>query len=168
MPDSQPKPFTQTPEPAFKPISSIPPPPAGLSAACGWPAHCLAYLEGGSAPMAMSNLPAAPFGRTRFMDMAPGHADFTAAVIDGLSRPQKALPGTFFHDETGSALFDRMCEQPECYPARAELAILERAGAPNRRPAGPWRATGGTGQRGIPQGSLPAGPAGQSALLCRD
>jgi dimethylhistidine N-methyltransferase len=87
--------------------------------------------------MAMPNLPAAPFGRTRFMDMAPGHADFAAAVIDGLSRAQKALPGTFFHDETGLALFQRLCDQPEYYLARAEQAILERAGAPIAALLGP-------------------------------
>lgn len=48
-----------------------------------------------------------------------------AEIIDGLSRPQKTLSPKFFYDERGSQLFDAICELPEYYPTRTELAILE-------------------------------------------
>jgi L-histidine N-alpha-methyltransferase len=46
-------------------------------------------------------------------------------VLDGLTRPFKELPPKHFYDARGAALFDRICEQPEYYPTRAERAILE-------------------------------------------
>ncbi|MBL8658121.1 MAG: L-histidine N(alpha)-methyltransferase [Rhodospirillales bacterium] len=51
--------------------------------------------------------------------------DFRAAVLDGLSRPQKAIPSRYFYDERGSALFDRICTLDEYYPTRTEIGILE-------------------------------------------
>jgi L-histidine Nalpha-methyltransferase len=49
-------------------------------------------------------------------------------ALDGLTKPFKELPPKHFYDARGSELFDRICEQPEYYPTRAELAILgERA-----------------------------------------
>jgi L-histidine N-alpha-methyltransferase len=51
-------------------------------------------------------------------------------VLDGLTRPFKELPPKHFYDARGAELFDRICEQPEYYPTRAERAILEQnAGA---------------------------------------
>ena len=50
-------------------------------------------------------------------------------VLDGLTRPFKELPPKHFYDSRGSELFERICEQPEYYPTRAERSILEsRAG----------------------------------------
>ena len=50
-------------------------------------------------------------------------------VLDGLTRPFKELPPKHFYDTRGSELFDAICAQPEYYPTRTELAILEaRAG----------------------------------------
>ncbi len=46
-------------------------------------------------------------------------------VLDGLTRPFKELPPKHFYDARGAELFDRICELPEYYPARAERAILE-------------------------------------------
>ncbi len=57
-------------------------------------------------------------------DLEPTAADMLALVIEGLSKPQKTLPSAFFYDETGSALFDQICDQPEYYPTRTELAIM--------------------------------------------
>ena len=54
-----------------------------------------------------------------------GAAEFQADVIAGLSRRQKALPPKHFYDDIGSALFDRICEQPEYYLTRTEVRILE-------------------------------------------
>jgi L-histidine N-alpha-methyltransferase len=45
-------------------------------------------------------------------------------VLDGLTRPFKELPPKHFYDARGSELFERICELPEYYPTRTELAIL--------------------------------------------
>lgn len=42
-----------------------------------------------------------------------------------LSRP-RSLPPKYFYDETGSALFDRICDTEEYYPTRTESALLQR------------------------------------------
>jgi L-histidine N-alpha-methyltransferase len=66
-------------------------------------------------------------GATRpaaFHDHHPGEDSFRAALIEGLSRPQKAIPCRFLYDARGSALFDRICELPEYYPTRTEIKIL--------------------------------------------
>jgi dimethylhistidine N-methyltransferase len=51
--------------------------------------------------------------------------EFTTAVLDGLSRPQKTLPCRFFYDQRGSELFEEITRLPEYYPTRTETAILE-------------------------------------------
>jgi L-histidine Nalpha-methyltransferase len=45
-------------------------------------------------------------------------------VLDGLTKPFKELAPKHFYDARGSELFEQICEQPEYYPTRAELAIL--------------------------------------------
>ena len=50
---------------------------------------------------------------------------FKADVLEGLSRPRKALPSKWLYDEAGSALFEQITELPEYYPTRTELALLE-------------------------------------------
>ena len=60
---------------------------------------------------------------------APGADLFTADealrdVLGGLSRPEKALPGKYLWDETGSALFERICGTRDYYLTGAELALL--------------------------------------------
>ncbi len=47
-----------------------------------------------------------------------------AEFIEGLERPQKLISPKFFYDETGSELFDAICEQPEYYPTRTEIGIM--------------------------------------------
>ncbi len=68
----------------------------------------------------------APAARRRAIlhDLHPGADDFRAAVIAGLSRPDRALPCRFLYDGPGSALFDAICELPEYYPTRTETSIL--------------------------------------------
>jgi dimethylhistidine N-methyltransferase len=56
-------------------------------------------------------------------DLAPA-ARFRADVLAGLRRTHKRLPCKYFYDDVGSQLFDRICELPEYYPTRTELAIL--------------------------------------------
>jgi dimethylhistidine N-methyltransferase len=53
--------------------------------------------------------------------------EFRVDVLKGLAGPEKTLPCKYFYDETGSRLFDRICELPEYYLTRAELAILRRS-----------------------------------------
>lgn len=45
-----------------------------------------------------------------------------------LSRPRN-LPPKYFYDETGSRLFDRICDTPEYYPTRTEAGLLKRYAA---------------------------------------
>ena len=45
-------------------------------------------------------------------------------VLDGLSRPEKTLPGKYLWDETGSALFARICDTQDYYLTRSEVALL--------------------------------------------
>jgi L-histidine Nalpha-methyltransferase len=51
---------------------------------------------------------------------------FREDAVRGLSAPRKTLPPKWLYDRRGSALFELICEQPEYYPTRTELAILER------------------------------------------
>jgi L-histidine Nalpha-methyltransferase len=61
----------------------------------------------------------------------PRHADesdFATDVIGGLQLTPKRVPAKYFYDAAGSALFERITEQPEYYPTRSEMDILrERA-----------------------------------------
>jgi dimethylhistidine N-methyltransferase len=72
-----------------------------------------------------------------FDDLAPEPDDFMAEVIKGLSREPKTLPCKFFYDERGSALFDEICDLPEYYPTRTEIALLESISADLARHIGP-------------------------------
>jgi Histidine-specific methyltransferase, SAM-dependent len=45
-------------------------------------------------------------------------------VLDGLTRPFKELPPKHFYDAQGAALFERICDLPEYFPARTERALL--------------------------------------------
>ena len=62
----------------------------------------------------------------RFYDEHPGTISLREEVHGGLARQPKAIPPKFFYDQRGSQLFDRICEQPEYYPTRTEIGILQR------------------------------------------
>src|SRR6185312_9513912 len=48
----------------------------------------------------------------------------------GLGLKPKRLPSWLFYDERGSALFEQICEQPEYYLTRREIALMdEHAGS---------------------------------------
>ena len=51
-------------------------------------------------------------------------------IIEGMTQPQKRLPSKYFYDAYGSWLFERICDLPEYYLTRTELAILA-ANAPD-------------------------------------
>ncbi|HET8699825.1 MAG TPA: L-histidine N(alpha)-methyltransferase [Gammaproteobacteria bacterium] len=46
------------------------------------------------------------------------------SILEGLSAEPKRLSPKYFYDERGSELFDRICELPEYYPTRTELALM--------------------------------------------
>jgi dimethylhistidine N-methyltransferase len=69
-------------------------------------------------------------GVVRFYNFLPEGDSFINDVLTGLARPQKTLPPKYFYDARGCELFEQICELPEYYPTRTELAIMrEHAGA---------------------------------------
>src|SRR4030095_16695568 len=67
-------------------------------------------------------------GQIAVLDFAPANTEFCEQVIDGLSQQPRTLPCKFFYDETGSALFAKICELPEYYITRTEMRILHERG----------------------------------------
>jgi dimethylhistidine N-methyltransferase len=59
-----------------------------------------------------------------FHDLAPAEESFRDAALSGLTRRAKSLPCRFLYDERGSALFEEICELPEYYLTRTEMALL--------------------------------------------
>lgn len=53
-------------------------------------------------------------------------AAFRRDLIEGLSRPQKAVPPKWFYDAEGSRLFEAITRLPEYYPTRQEKALLRQ------------------------------------------
>ena len=64
-----------------------------------------------------------PEGRAQHLTSLRGER---AEIVHGLLADRKTLPPKLFYDAAGAVLFELICEQPEYYPTRAELAILER------------------------------------------
>lgn len=62
---------------------------------------------------------------------------FLEAALEGLSRPQKALPCRYLYDDAGCELFERICEQPEYYLSRAEVMALRAHAGEIARALGP-------------------------------
>jgi dimethylhistidine N-methyltransferase len=63
--------------------------------------------------------------RFEFRDLKPGTGSFLHDVVAGLSAQRKTLPPKYFYDERGANLFDAICDLPEYYPTRTEIAMLE-------------------------------------------
>jgi L-histidine N-alpha-methyltransferase len=63
----------------------------------------------------------------RYADPTDLPASLAADVWRGLAKRPRQLPSKYFYDARGAVLFQRICELPEYYLPRAELAILERA-----------------------------------------
>ncbi len=55
--------------------------------------------------------------------------DDLSEILEGLARPQKTLSPKFFYDQTGSKLFDEICELPEYYLTRSEQEIMQACSA---------------------------------------
>ena len=67
-------------------------------------------------------------GQVAVLDFAPANEEFCEQFIAGLSQRPRTLPCKFFYDETGSALFLKICELPEYYITRTEMRILRERG----------------------------------------
>jgi dimethylhistidine N-methyltransferase len=52
-------------------------------------------------------------------------SSFLQDVWNGLSKPQKQLSSKYFYDANGAALFEKICELPEYYLTRTEIALLK-------------------------------------------
>jgi dimethylhistidine N-methyltransferase len=72
-----------------------------------------------------------------FHDLHPETSRFLDDVIDGLSRPQKALPPKYFYDARGCELFEAICGVPEYYLTRTENALMRDQGSEMARRLGP-------------------------------
>jgi dimethylhistidine N-methyltransferase len=72
-----------------------------------------------------------------FHDHAAEEESFLDAALEGLSRPDKAIPCRFLYDARGSALFDEICGLPEYYPTRTETSVLTACASEVARRAGP-------------------------------
>lgn len=72
-----------------------------------------------------------------FIDLQPPADHFLDDVLDGLAATPKALSPKYFYDERGSALFEAICELPEYYPTRTELALMREHAAAMANCLGP-------------------------------
>ena len=62
--------------------------------------------------------------RYQFFDQHPEIADFRADVIHGLSAAEPYISPKYFYDESGSRLFEEICNSEEYYPTRTEVSII--------------------------------------------
>lgn len=73
----------------------------------------------------MSGAPAEALGPLHdYVEYDHATDNFLEEVLAGLRQPVKRLPSKYFYDERGSQLFDDICELPEYYPTRTEMALL--------------------------------------------
>jgi len=59
-------------------------------------------------------------------DIASPSAGFADSLLAGLAKTPKEIACKYFYDDTGSRLFDRICELPEYYQTRTETLLLTR------------------------------------------
>lgn len=70
-------------------------------------------------------------------DLQPDRARITADILHGLSLHPRQLPSKYFYDARGSALFEQITRQPEYYPTRTELQLLQDVSSDIGRAVGP-------------------------------
>lgn len=58
-------------------------------------------------------------------ELGPSAAAARSEILAGLLASPKRLSPKYFYDQRGSELFDEICDQPEYYPTRTEISILE-------------------------------------------
>jgi dimethylhistidine N-methyltransferase len=59
-------------------------------------------------------------------DLHPPIEDFRAAILAGLSQPEKSVSPQFLYDKRGAELFGQICQLEEYYLTRTETQILQR------------------------------------------
>ena len=64
-------------------------------------------------------------GRVSYHGTAVPPDNFLEDVVAGLALEQKALAPKYFYDARGSELFEEICELPEYYPTRTEVALTQ-------------------------------------------
>ena len=72
--------------------------------------------------------------------LASAPTQLSEAVLAGLRKSPKQLSPVWFYDELGSVLFDQICELPEYYVTRTELAIMQEHAAEMGQHIGPHAA----------------------------
>jgi dimethylhistidine N-methyltransferase len=60
---------------------------------------------------------------------SPEQDSFADCLLGGLRKTSKEIACKYFYDEAGSLLFDAICELPEYYQTRTEMALLTRHAA---------------------------------------
>jgi len=75
--------------------------------------------------------------RLELTDLHPSTDDIAGDVLRGLASNPKRLPSKYFYDQRGSELFEAITRQPEYYPTRVELALLEERGPQISAAVGP-------------------------------
>src|SRR3979409_371858 len=63
-------------------------------------------------------------GGVRFYSFLPRAERLSEDGLEGLALPPKSIPPKYFYDEHGCRLFEAICELPEYYLTRTEMAIL--------------------------------------------
>lgn len=71
-----------------------------------------------------SAAPPSPLSQVSFIDLQPAVGLFLDDVLAGLGSSPKALSPKYFYDARGCELFEAICELPEYYPTRTELALM--------------------------------------------
>ncbi len=64
----------------------------------------------------------------QFHDYHPVLTDIREDILSGLQSKQKHIPPKYFYDESGSKLFDKICQLPEYYLTRTEISLLKKYG----------------------------------------
>src|SRR5471032_1253958 len=63
----------------------------------------------------------------RLQSVTPPDSDsFADTMLNGLAKTPKEIACKYFYDDTGSRLFDAICELPEYYQTHTEVALLTR------------------------------------------
>ncbi len=62
--------------------------------------------------------------RYQFFDQHPEITNFRADIVQGLSAAEPYISPKYFYDETGSRLFEEICNCEEYYPTRTEVSII--------------------------------------------
>ncbi len=63
--------------------------------------------------------------REALTDLHPTPDDILGDALAGLSMTPKQLPSKYFYDARGSRLFEDITHQPEYYPTRVEITLLD-------------------------------------------